>query len=103
MLPLRSTAICATKELPALLDTFFGVEKVAPLSVERLKDMSDWKLKSSSQATLMLPSAPTAICGPNEPLGFLAKFTGAENVVPSVECVKRTPFVTSSFSQTTLM
>src|SRR5260370_22332236 len=65
MLPLESATICALNEKPELLDTFFGVEKVAPPSVERVKKM--WGLGPgggvSAHTTLTLPPASTTIRG----------------------------------------
>src|SRR5712671_5966474 len=66
--------------------------------------MFDPELESSSQTTLILPSAATASCAPNDPAVLVAKSTGAENVAPpSVEWLNRTPNVMLSLSQTTLM
>src|SRR6266849_4391870 len=109
MLPPASSAICGRLELepPRPLERFLGIgEKVVPLSVERLEEMSEWPAISSSQTTLMLPFLSTAICGViEEPVGLFETITGVENVAPpSAERVKKTsglPGVSSS--QTTLM
>src|SRR5947199_10669584 len=51
----RSTPILGLLELaiqlPSEFERFTGGEKVVPLSVERLKEMSEWRAMSSSQPT----------------------------------------------------
>src|SRR6266849_2459635 len=92
MLPPPSRAIIGAVELPVeFLERFScGVEKVAPLSAERLKETWARVLKSFSQTTLMLPVASTAICGFAESEGSLEILTGVEKVTPpSVERLKK--------------
>ena len=104
----RSTPILGLLELaiqlPSGFERFTGGEKVVPLSVERLKEMSEWLAISSSQTTLMLPLLSTAICGPIDPLGLVDTIFGAENVFPpSLEPLNQTARLPVSLSQTTLM
>jgi len=81
-----------------------GDEKVAPLSAERLKEMSEWPARSSSQRTLMLPFLSTAICGSIEPAVLVESIFGAENVAPpSLEPLNQMARLPVSLSQTTLM
>src|SRR5579859_6456293 len=55
MLPLVSTASCGLAESAGSWETFIGVEKVKPASVERLYITSRLDGVLSYQATLMLP------------------------------------------------
>src|SRR6266852_5510402 len=90
ILPPRSTAICGLLELPILRERDLSAGKVAPLSAERLKEMSEWPAVSSSQTTLMLPFSSSAMRGLKEKPELLERFLGVENVVPpSVERLNR--------------
>src|SRR5207245_6408203 len=89
MLPLKSRAICGFCETPVLLETFVGVEKVRPPSVERLRRISKLPGLMSCQTTLMLPFKSKAICGADD-LVSLETFL-VENVAPpSLERLKKT-------------
>src|SRR5438045_8665905 len=91
-------------QLPSGFERFMGNEKLVPLSVERLKEMSEWPAMSSSQTTLMLPFLSTAICAFNEPPGLVDTILGDENVAPpSLEPVTQTARFPVSIYQTTLM
>src|SRR5947209_1351727 len=78
ILPLESTAIRGLKEKPEELEMFFGVEKVAPPSEDRLNKMFELLAVSSSHTTLMLPVASTAIWGVKVKRGSLETFFGEE-------------------------
>src|SRR5260370_34319777 len=81
MLPLESRAICGLNDTPTLLDTFVGIEKVVPPSVERLRKISALPGLLSAQTTSMLPVESKAICGWNA-LASLERFLGVEKVPP---------------------
>src|SRR6266446_2471903 len=82
MLPPASSAICGLLDWPRLLDRFLGIEKVAPLSDERLKKMSGLPGPSFSHATLMLPVRSTVTCGLTEFPMLLERLFGIEKVAP---------------------
>ena len=91
-------------QLPSGFERFMGGEKFRPLSVERLKEMSEWPAMSSSQTTLMLPFLSTAICAFNEPPGLVDTILGDENVAPpSLELLNQMARLPVSLSQRTLM
>src|SRR6266403_4524252 len=79
MPPLLSTAMRGLKEYPVLLDTFRGVDHVAPPSVDRLNRILELFAVSSSQTTLMFPAASTAACGVIEKSALFETFFAAEN------------------------
>src|SRR5882724_2805466 len=106
--PARSTAIRGLLELaralPRGFERFNGSEKFAPLSAERLKEMSECPAVSSSQTTLMAPFLSTAICGSIEPPVLVESIFGAENVAPPLlEPLNQAARLPVSLSQTTLM
>src|SRR5437867_2969315 len=105
ILPPESTASCGKNEKPALLERFLGIEKVTPPLLERLKKISELPGVSSSQITLMLPLASTAMCGSAERPASLERFLGVEKATPpSVERLKKiSALPTVLSSQTTLM
>src|SRR5437667_380360 len=103
MLPAESTAICEDAEAAAMLERFFGAEKVTPPLLERQKKILKLPGVLSSQTTLMLPLESTAICGNTEEPALLERFLGVEKVTPpSVERLKKISKLPDS-SQTTLM
>src|SRR6266849_535297 len=104
MLPFLSTAICGLTEPAALLETITGVGTgtAANPSAERVKKTPRLFRASSSQTTLMLPWASTAMRGLKEEPKPLERFVGVENVAPpSVERLNRIFAVAVSSSQTT--
>src|SRR6266852_450787 len=109
ILPFLSTATCSASDKPASLERFCGVgENVVPPSTERAKKMSPLTTVLSSQTTLTLPPASSAICGrlELEPPRPLERFLGiGEKVVPlSVERLeKMSKWPGLSFSQPTLI
>src|SRR5437016_5202380 len=106
MFPLESKAICGLSDAPKLFETFLGVEKGAPPSVERLRKTSKLPGLLSCQTTSMLPLESKAICGEDD-LASLKRFFGAEKVTPpSLERLRKTsdwPRLGMISCQTTLM
>src|SRR6476646_1158999 len=102
MLPPVSAAICGLAESGGSLETFMGVEKVRPPSVEWLNMTSRLPGVKSSQTTLMPPWLSVAMRGLKEKPDVLEMLLGAENVAPpSVERLNRIlEFVLVSSSQT---
>jgi len=113
MLPPASTAICGNLERETvLLERLWGVEKMAPPLLERVKKMFPmWPLGprwSSAQTTLILPLESTAIGVLSwASLSVLLEiFLAMENVVPpSLERLKKVSIFPKNpkVRQTTLM
>ena len=67
---------------PGLFETFVVLENVTPVSVERLKKMSEFPGVLSLHAMLMFPAASNANFGATELPGLLDTLRGAEKVTP---------------------
>ena len=90
MLPPESTAMYGLPAPRGSFEMFFGVENVAPPSLERVKRICQLPGVLSCQTTLMLPLESTTIWGFSESPGSLERFSGVEKVAPpSLERLKK--------------